>query len=86
VVLTIPGVPESRITGLRFQSGNDADLAAALLRVLSMTEGERRAIGLRGRAWVLDHFNAPAVAEQTLRFYGEISGRNGAPGLARKSV
>ena len=86
VVLTIPGGPESRGTGLRFQSGNDADLAAALLRVLSMTEAERRAIGLRGRAWVLDHFNAPAVAEQTLRLYGEIAGRSPAPAVASKSA
>ena len=74
VVLTPPAVPEGRITGLRFQSGDDSGLTAALLRLFAMPEPTRRAIGLRGRDWVLGHFNAPAVAEQTLRLYGELVG------------
>ena len=82
VVLTAPAVPENRITGLRFQSGDDAALTAALLRVFSMPEPTRATIGARGRDWVLGHFNAAAVAEQTLRLYREIAGRpGGAPGL-----
>jgi glycosyltransferase involved in cell wall biosynthesis len=75
VVLTPPAVPEGRITGLRFQSGDDAALTAALLRLFAMPEPTRRDIGTRGRDWVLDHFNAPTVAEQTLRLYSEITGR-----------
>jgi glycosyltransferase involved in cell wall biosynthesis len=70
-------VPESRITGLRFQAGDDAALAAALLRVFSMPEPMRRAIGARGRDWVLEHFNTDVVAEQTLRLYREIAGHAG---------
>jgi len=31
--------------------------------------------GARGRDWVLGHFNADTVAEQTLRFYDEITRR-----------
>ena len=86
VVLTPPAVPESRITGLRFHSGDDAALAAALLRLFSMPEPTRRAIGERGRDWVLGHFNAPAVAEQTLRLYGEIIGpRQRPPALVPQS-
>jgi glycosyltransferase involved in cell wall biosynthesis len=81
VVLTAPGVPEGRVTGLRFASGNDAALAAALVRLFSMDESVRRDIGLRGRDWVLGHFNADGVAEQTLRLYGEIAGRDRAPAL-----
>jgi glycosyltransferase involved in cell wall biosynthesis len=77
VVLTAPAVPENRITGLRFQSGDDAALTATLLRVFSMPEPVRRAIGARGRDWVRGHFNAPVVAEQTLRLYREIAGRDG---------
>jgi glycosyltransferase involved in cell wall biosynthesis len=76
VVLTAPAVPENRITGLRFQSDDDAALTAALLRVFSMPEPVRRAIGARGRDWVLGHFSAPVVAEQTLRLYREIAGRD----------
>jgi glycosyltransferase involved in cell wall biosynthesis len=75
VVLTAPAVPESRITGLRFQSGDEAALTAALLRLFSMPEPARENIGARGRDWVLGHFNAAVVAEQTLRLYREIAGR-----------
>ena len=81
VVLTAPAVPESRTTGLRFHSGDDAALAAALLRLFSLDEPARNAIGLRGRDWVLDHFNAAGVAAQTLRLYGEIAGRENGPTL-----
>ena len=75
VVLTPPGVPESRITGLRFHTGDDAALAASLLRLFSMPEPMRATIGARGRDWVLGHFNAELIAEQTLGLYGEITGR-----------
>jgi len=73
VVLAAPAVPESRIAGFRFHSGDDAALAAALLRLFSMPEPNRATIGRRGRDWVLGHFNAEVVAEQTLRLYGEIA-------------
>ena len=79
VVLTPPAVPESRITGLRFHAGDDAALAATLLRLFALPELARRTMGARGRDWVLDHFNAGTVAEQTLRLYGEITGRDKAP-------
>jgi glycosyltransferase involved in cell wall biosynthesis len=81
VVLTAPGVPESRTTGLRFHSGDDAALSAALLRLFSLDGPARNAMGLRGRDWVLDHFNAAGVAEQTLRLYGAIAGRESTPAL-----
>jgi glycosyltransferase involved in cell wall biosynthesis len=79
VVLTAPAVPESRITGLRFTAGDATALAAALLRLFSMPETEVAAMGLRGRDWVLGHFNAASGAEQMLRFYGEVAGRTEAP-------
>lgn len=76
VVLAPPAVPEDRITGLRYPAGDDAALAAALIRLFSMPEQMQRTIGLRGRDWVLAHFNVPAVAEPTLRAYAElIAGR-----------
>ncbi len=74
VVLTAPAVPESRIAGIRFPTGDDAALAATLLRLFSMPEQNRATIGRRGRDWVLGHFNAEIIAEQTLRLYGEIAG------------
>jgi len=75
VVLTPPAVPEDRITGLRFPAAADAALAAMLLRLFAMPEPIRRAIGQRGRRWVLDHFNAAVVAEQTLGLYSAITSR-----------
>jgi len=73
VVLTPPTVPDNRITGLRFTAGDDSGLAAALLRLFAMPEQTRRAIGTRGRDWVLSHFNAEAIAERTLKLYDEIA-------------
>ena len=84
VVLTPPAVPENRITGLRVPSADDAALAAALLRLFSLSELARRAMGERGRDWVLGHFNAPAVATQTLRLYEELAGRDKAQALASR--
>jgi glycosyltransferase involved in cell wall biosynthesis len=74
VVLTAPAVPESRVAGFRFPAGDDAALAAALLRLFSMPEQNRATIGRRGRDWVLGHFNDEVIAEQTLRLYGEVAG------------
>ena len=84
VVLTPPAVPENRITGLRFHTGDDTALTAALLRLFALPEPARRAMGARGRDWVLSHFNAPAIAEQTLRLYDEITGHDKAPAMAAR--
>jgi glycosyltransferase involved in cell wall biosynthesis len=84
VVLTAPVVPESRIAGFRFQSGDDAALAAALLRLFSMPEPNRATIGRRGREWVRGRFNAAIVADQTLRFYGQMTGTPAAAPAERR--
>jgi len=74
IVLTPPAVPEGRITGLRFPAGDHAALAATLLRLFSLPDAARRAMGARGREWVLEHFAAAVVAQQTLRLYDEVTG------------
>jgi glycosyltransferase involved in cell wall biosynthesis len=84
VVLTTPGVPDGRITGLRFQSGDDAGLTAALLRTFSMPEPVRAAIGLRGRDWVCGHFSEVVVAEQSLRLYRDVAGPDGKAAQVRQ--
>lgn len=81
VVLSAPAVPEGRIAGLRFHSGDDAALAAALLRLFAMPEPTRAAMGQRGRDWVRGHFNAETVAEQTLALYSAIANCDKAPAL-----
>ncbi|MGE0565434.1 MAG: glycosyltransferase [Pseudolabrys sp.] len=80
IVLSEPSVPADRMTGLRFPAGNDAALAATLLRLFAMPEATRRAIGQRGRQWVCGHFDRDTVAAQMLRLYsGVTDGRIAAP-------
>ena len=82
VVLSGPAVPESRSTGFRFPAGDDAALAAALLRLFAMPETERQAMGARGREWVVGHFNESTVAAQMLALYGELLGKPPLPAPA----
>lgn len=73
IVLAAPSVPEDRVTGLRFEAGDDQALAATLVRLFSMPESWRRGIGQRGREWVTGHFTAPVVADMTLKLYSDIA-------------
>jgi glycosyltransferase involved in cell wall biosynthesis len=73
VVLAPPAVPEDRMTGLRFPAGDDTALAAALIRLFSMTDSARQAIGQRGRDWVSGHFTPPNVATLTLKVYADLA-------------
>ncbi len=73
VVLAPPMVTNDRVTGMRFATGDDAALAAVLIRLFSMSEAERRAIGQRGRAWVQNHFSATTTADLVLRLYSEVA-------------
>jgi glycosyltransferase involved in cell wall biosynthesis len=73
VVLAPPAVPEDRMTGLRFSSGDDAALAAGLIRLFSMSDQARRAIGARGREWVSAQFMPSLVAERMLRLYADVA-------------
>lgn len=83
VVLTAPTVPEGRVAGLRVPAGDDAALAGALVRLFAMPAELREGMGVRGRAWVLDHFNAATVAEQVLTVYADLTG---APARARAAA
>jgi glycosyltransferase involved in cell wall biosynthesis len=74
VVLTPPAVGEDRMTGLKFSTGDAAALAATLIRLFSMPDLAQRAMGLRGRDWVLRHFSAAAASELTLRLYADVAG------------
>jgi glycosyltransferase involved in cell wall biosynthesis len=76
VVLTEPAVTADRITGLRFTADDDAAMAAALLRLFSLPEMTRRAIGQRGREWALGHFQSAVTARQLLGFYARILRRD----------
>lgn len=77
-VLAAPAVADDRMTGLRIAAGDPRELAAALVRLLSLPESARQAIGARGRAWVTQRFAPSAAAEPLLRLYGEVAGRTAA--------
>lgn len=68
-----PSAPEERVAGLRVPAGDDAALAAALVRVLDCQEAERCAMGRRGRAFVLSEFQSAKIAEQTLAVYARVA-------------
>jgi len=74
-VLAPPVVSEDRMTGLLIAAEDPAELAAALVRLLSLPDSAHRAIGSRGRAWVTSRFDAAATAEPLLRLYSEVTGR-----------
>jgi glycosyltransferase involved in cell wall biosynthesis len=73
LVLAPPAVPEDRMTGLRVPAGDEVALAAALIRLFSLSDAERAAIGARGRAWVTEHFDAASIARATLSLYAEVT-------------
>jgi len=75
-VLAPPAVDDDRMTGLRVPAGDEAALAAALIRLFSLADGPRAAIGARGRAWVTAQFDAATVTRATLALYAEV-GRTG---------
>jgi glycosyltransferase involved in cell wall biosynthesis len=73
VVLAPPAVAEERMTGLRVPAGDEVALAAALIRLFSLTDSARAAIGARGRAWICEHFDAASIARTTLALYAEVT-------------
>jgi glycosyltransferase involved in cell wall biosynthesis len=73
VVLAPPAVTDDRMTGFRFSSGDAMALAGFLIRLFSLPQSARAAIGARGRAWVAANFDSAAVVEPTLRLYAEIA-------------
>jgi len=73
VVLAPPAVTEDGMTGLRVPAGDEAALAAALIRLFSLSDAARAGIGARGRVWVATQFDAPSIARATLAVYAEIA-------------
>lgn len=73
IVLAPPAVAEDRMTGLSFRSGDDRELAAALIRLLSAPESTRLAIGRRGRERAIARFAAEDTTTQMLAIYTELA-------------
>jgi glycosyltransferase involved in cell wall biosynthesis len=69
IVMAPPFVAADRSTGFTFRSGDEEDLAAALIRLLSVPESVHLAIGRRGRDHALLRFAADDAAAQMLALY-----------------
>jgi glycosyltransferase involved in cell wall biosynthesis len=67
------------MTGLRVPAGDEAALAAALIRLFSLSDAARAAIGVRGRVWVANQFEAGAIARATLAVYADVTRARPAP-------
>jgi glycosyltransferase involved in cell wall biosynthesis len=61
------------MTGLTFKSGDDRELAAALIRLLSAPVSIRLAAGRRGRERVVAQFAPEEGAAQMLALYVELA-------------
>jgi len=72
-VLAPPAVADDRMTGLRVPAGDEAALAAALIRLFSLSDVGRTAMGARGRDWVAEHFDAASIARATLSLYADVT-------------
>ncbi len=73
IVLAPPAVAEDRMTGLSFRSGDDGELAAALIRLLSAPESTRVAVGRRGRERAVSQFATEDAATQMLTLYSDLA-------------
>ena len=73
IVLAPPAVPEERMTGMRVPADDDTALAAALIRLFSLSDSARSAIGRRGREWVAGHFDATTIEQAMLALYADVT-------------
>ena len=78
-VLAPPAATEDRMTGLRVPAGDEQALATALIRLFSLSEAARAAMGARGRVWVANQFEAAGIARATLAVYADVTRARPAP-------
>lgn len=77
IVRAAPYVSDARATGVLYRSGDSAELAQTLFKLLAMGSPARRAMGVRGREWIASQFSKESFAERMLAVYREVA-RKGA--------
>ncbi len=79
-VITTTGTPWGELEKRQCGWWRDLDqepLTSILREAMSLDDQQRREMGARGRAWVLDEFSWPAIARRTVAVYDWIlNGRN----------
>lgn len=73
IVRAAPYISDARATGVLYRSGDSAELAQTLFKLLAMGAPARRAMGVRGREWIASHFSKESFAERLLAVYREVA-------------
>ena len=84
VVLSPPAVAPDRMTGLCIPANDPAELAAALVQLLSLPEAAHRAMGARGRDLVTSRFRIDVATQSLLRLYADLAGGSEPSGWPRR--
>jgi glycosyltransferase involved in cell wall biosynthesis len=64
-------------TGLLVPPGSDQGLGEAMLRLMALPDGERRAMGARGQEHVRQHYGLGRVVDRYEAAYREVLRRKG---------
>jgi glycosyltransferase involved in cell wall biosynthesis len=73
IVRAAPYVSDARSTGVLYRSGDSAELAQTLFKLLAMGAPARRAMGVRGREWIASHFSKESFSTRMLAVYREVA-------------
>jgi glycosyltransferase involved in cell wall biosynthesis len=73
IVRAAPYISDARATGVLYRSGDSAELAQTLFKLLAMGAPARRAMGVRGREWIASHFSKETFALRLLAVYREVA-------------
>jgi glycosyltransferase involved in cell wall biosynthesis len=73
IVRAVPYISDARSTGVLYRSGDSAELAQTLFKLLAMGAPARRAMGVRGREWIASHFSKETFAERLLAVYRDVA-------------
>ncbi len=75
IVRAAPYISDARSTGVLYRSGDSAELAQTLFKLLAMGAPARRAMGVRGREWIASHFSKETFAERLLAVYRDVASK-----------
>ncbi len=71
-------------TDQEIAEGGKVSVAEGMLRLMEMTDADRRAMGAKGRALVEERFTWPRVAHQMKQVYDWLCGKGTRPGFVRE--
>ncbi len=73
IVRAAPYISDARATGVLYRSGDSAELAQTLFKLLAMGAPARRAMGVRGREWIASQFSKESFSTRLLAVYRDVA-------------